>query len=222
LESSEDEACFSNRRRQNRSSIRKMSCKPNEPDSGAPERNEKEDEGDGSGAPRVVVLKHPLNDILGKAQLKDDAKYEGSESVAGVGKWNHTIASLDRAIAVSPEKEAQRPCRKSRKSKIAGQGIQAPMESKKEELKDSGGAVGGAREAHKGIGSAGGNFTEKVMQLLSSDGGEELTAALLDRLLTEEKKPKNERAALAQKESENLNALFAIEGYNPPCKAMCG
>jgi len=178
LESSEDKACSSKPRKQNRSSIRKMSCEPNEPDSGAPERNEKEDEGDGSGAPRVVVLKHPLNEILGKAQLKDDAKYEASESGAGVGKRNHTTASLDRPIAVSPEKETQRPCRKSRKSKVAGQGILSLTESKKEEPQDSGGAVRRALEAHNGTGSGGGNFTEKVMQLLSSDSCEELTAAL--------------------------------------------
>jgi len=133
LESSEDEACFRKPRKQNCNSIRKMSCEPNEPDSGAPERNEEKDEGDGSGAPRVLVLRHPLNDILGKAQLKDDAKYEASDSGAGVGKRNHTDASLDRPIAVSPGKEAQQPSRKSRKSKVAGQGIRSLTESKKEE-----------------------------------------------------------------------------------------
>ena len=37
--------------------------------------------------------------------------------------------------------------------------------------------------------------------------------------MTEEKKQKNERVALAQKESENLNRLFAVEGYNPPVQS---
>jgi len=80
-----------------------MSSQQNGPDSDAPERNEEEDEGDGSGAPRIVVLTHPLNDMLGKAQLKDDAKYEVSDSGAGAGKRNHTDASLGLPVAVSPE-----------------------------------------------------------------------------------------------------------------------
>jgi len=196
-----------------------MSSQQNAPDSGAPERNEEEDEGDGRGAPRVVVLRHPLNDILGKAQLKDDAKYEVSDSGAGAGKRNHTDASLGLPVAVSPEKEAQRPSRKSRKSKVAGKGTRLLTESKKEESQDIGGTVRHALEAHSGMGSKGGNFLQKVMQLLSSDSHQELTAALLDRLLTEEKNPKNEKVGLVQKEPENLNTLFAVEGYNPPVQS---
>jgi len=133
LESSEDEACFRKLRKQNRNRIRKMSCDQNALDSGVPERNEEEDKGDGSGAPRIVVLRHPLNDILRKAQLKDDAKYEVSDSGAGAGKRNHTDESLGLPVAVFPEKEAQRPSRKSWKSKVDGQGTRLLTESKKEE-----------------------------------------------------------------------------------------
>jgi len=57
------------------------------------------------------------------------------------------------------------------------------------------------------------------MQLLSSDSGQELIAALLDQLLTEEKNPKNEIAGLVLWEPENLNTLFAVEGYNPPMQS---
>ena len=160
LESSEDKACLRKLRKQNRNRIRKMSSQQNAPDSGAPERNEEEDEGDGRGAPRVVVLRHPLNDILGEAQLKDDAKYEVSDSGAGAGKRNHTDASLGLPVAVSPEKEAQRPSRISRKSKVAEQGTRSLTESKKEELQDIGGTVRHALEAHSGMGSKGGNFLQ--------------------------------------------------------------
>jgi len=57
------------------------------------------------------------------------------------------------------------------------------------------------------------------MQLLSSDSRQELTAALLDRLLTEEKNPKNKKAGPVQKEPENLNTMFAVEGCNPPVQS---
>jgi len=110
-----------------------MSAHQNAPDSGAPERKEEEDEGNGSGAPRIVVLRHPLNDTLGKAQLKDDAKCEVSESGTGAGKRNHKDVSLGLPVAVSPEKEVQQPSSKSHKSKVAGQGTRSLTESKKEE-----------------------------------------------------------------------------------------
>ena len=185
LESSEDKACFSKLQKQNHKRIRKMSVHQNAPDSGAPERKQEEEEGNGSGAPRIVVLRHPLNNILGKAQPKDDANYEVFVTGAGAGKQNHTDASLGLRVAVYPEKEVQRPSRKSCKSKVAGQGTRLSTESKKEESQDIGGTVRHAPEAHSGTGSGGGDFLEKVMQLLSSDSCQELTAALLDQLLTE-------------------------------------
>jgi len=61
LESSEDKACFRKLPNSNRNRIRKMSCEPKEGDSGAPEKKEEEDEGDGRGAPRVVALRHQTN-----------------------------------------------------------------------------------------------------------------------------------------------------------------
>ena len=173
LVSSEDKSYFSKLRKQICNRSRKMN---------------------GRGAPCIVVLRQPLNDILGKAQLKDDAKYKISESGACAGKRNHTDTSVGLPVAVSPEKEVQRPSRKSRNSKVAGQGTKSLTESKKEESQDNDGTVRHASEAHSGTGSAGGDFSEKAMQLLSSDSHQELTAALLDGLLKEEKNPKNEKA----------------------------
>jgi len=83
-------------------------------------------------------------------------------------------------------------------------------EPKKEEAQDDDGS---------GTGSAGGDFSEKIMQLLSSDSCQELTAALLDRLLKEEKNLKNEKVGSVQKDLENLNTLFAVEGHNPPVES---
>ena len=219
LESSEDEACFRKLPNSNRKRIRKMSCEPKERDSGAPEKKEEEDEGDGKGTARVVALRHPLNDMVGKAQLKDDTKYEASDNAGGAGKRNHTDVNRECPAAVSPEKETQRPSRKSRKSNAGGQEKKSQTELKKKEQERSGGTGGRGHGAQSGTGARVGNLSEKVIQLLSSDSREELTAALLDRLLTEEKRPKKEKAGLAQKEPENLNTMFAVEGYDPPVQS---
>jgi len=64
-----------------------------------------------------------MNDIIGKAQLKDDAKCETSESGAGAGKRNHTDVSIRLPVAVSPEKEVQRPpAGKAATARLLGRG----------------------------------------------------------------------------------------------------
>jgi len=215
LESSEEESYFSKLREQNFEKIRKMSCHQDVAGADVPERKGEEDEGDGSGAPRVVVLRHPLNDILGKGQPKDDAKYSIPESCAGGGKRNHTDVS---PVAVSPEKEAQRPSRKSRNSQVVGHRTKTPMDQKKDEASYEG-ASRHAGDGNSRTGACGSEFSEKVMQLLSSDSRQELTAALIDRLLKDERNPKNYEAACMAKHPENLNTLFAVEGYNPPVES---